>query len=140
VGLSGPPAVYCASGASWAFRCGAGGIGAATVRRSPISCACHFIIRVLPLALATACATSILEEFDRRIVTYAGHPEAEAVAGLGVPNPTYGGNGHRLRQNKFARPPSIQPPFPHWTRIQRKGRAWHCHRHGLRTRRVWRFR
>jgi hypothetical protein len=37
------------------------------------------------LALATACATGITEELDRRIATYVGRPEAEAVAGLGVP-------------------------------------------------------
>jgi hypothetical protein len=77
-----------------------------------MSCACHLILASLSLAIVAGCATSTTKEFDRRIATYVGRPEAEVVAGLGVPSRTYEGDGRRLLQYGFARPslaPTILP-------------------------------
>ena len=67
---------------------------------------------LLLLAAATACASGSPEEFDRRMATYVGRPEADLVAGMGVPNRTYEAEGRRLLQYEFASPapgPSIAP-------------------------------
>ena len=77
-------------------------MNAATRRAAPL----------LLLLLAGACASGSPEEFDRRMGTYVGRPEADLVSGLGVPNRTYEAEGRRLLQYEFARPsatPAITP-------------------------------
>jgi hypothetical protein len=66
----------------------------------------------LLLALPAACSTATPEAFDRRMATFVGRPEAEVVAGLGVPSRTYDGDGRRLLQYEFARPSSAPAVFP----------------------------
>src|SRR5438105_4235630 len=66
----------------------------------------------LILLLTAACSTGTVQEFDRRMTTYVGRPEADVVAGLGVPSRTYDGDGRRLLQYEFIQPsrsPAIMP-------------------------------
>jgi hypothetical protein len=72
----------------------------------------HIIVALLPLALVAACSTGTTQEFDRRIATYVGRPEADVVAGLGVPSRTYDGDGRRLLQYEFTRPSSTPAILP----------------------------
>jgi hypothetical protein len=67
---------------------------------------------LLPLLLAACGSAGTTAEFDRRIGTYVGRPEAEVVANLGVPNRTYEADGRRLLQYEFARPSSRPAVFP----------------------------
>jgi hypothetical protein len=67
---------------------------------------------LLPLVLASACSSGTSQEFDRRMSTYMGRPEADVVAGLGVPSRTYDGDGRRLLQYEFARPSSSPAILP----------------------------
>ncbi len=71
----------------------------------------HRLLVLLPLLLA-ACSSGTTAEFDRRIGTYVGRPEADVVANLGVPSRTYEGDGRRLLQYEFARPSSRPAVFP----------------------------
>jgi hypothetical protein len=66
------------------------------------------------VSLIAGCApTATVEAFDQRIGTYVGHPEAEVIRGLGVPNRTYDDpSGRRLLQYDFLSPatgPSVVP-------------------------------
>ena len=65
------------------------------------------------LALLSACAfTAGPEDFDRRMSTYVGRPEAELVAGLGVPSRAHEVEGRRLLAYEFsgaASSPGIVP-------------------------------
>lgn len=70
------------------------------------------LLPVILLILATACSTGSPAEFDRRMATWVGHPEAEVVNALGVPTRTYEGDGRRLLQYEFARPSSTPAIFP----------------------------
>jgi hypothetical protein len=77
-----------------------------------MSCARRLILASLSLAMVAGCATGATEEFDQRIASYVGRPEAEVVAGLGVPSRTYGGDGRRLLQYEFTRPFSAPAVLP----------------------------
>ena len=64
------------------------------------------------LVLLGACASGDPAEFDRRLTTYVGRPEADLISGLGVPSRTYDGDGRRLLQYDFVQPapgPGIVP-------------------------------
>jgi hypothetical protein len=74
---------------------------AAAVSESLMSCARRIILASLSLAMVAGCATGTTEEFDHRIATCVGRPEAAVVAGLGVPSRTYEGNGGRLLQYEW---------------------------------------
>jgi len=68
--------------------------------------------RLAALALLGACASRTPEAFDQRMTTFIGRPEAELVAGLGVPSRSYEANGRRLLQWDFVQPspgPAIYP-------------------------------
>ena len=88
------------------------GHGAAAVSEFPMPRTRRHLIALLPLALTAACSTGSPEEFDRRIATYVGRPEADVVAGLGIPSRAYDGDGRRLLQYDFARPSSIPAILP----------------------------
>ena len=75
-------------------------------------CRRRFAASLLPLVLAAACSSATPQEFDRRIGSYVGHPEADVVAALGVPSRTYDGDGRRLLQYEFARPSSLPTILP----------------------------
>ena len=68
---------------------------------------------LLALALLAGCAASPgPEDFDRRMSAYVGRPEADLVAGLGVPSRTYEAEGRRLLAFEFtstAASPAIVP-------------------------------
>jgi hypothetical protein len=70
------------------------------------------LLLLLPLLLAACASGGTTAEFDRRIGTYVGRPEADVVANLGVPSRTYEGDGRRLLQYEFARPSSRPAIFP----------------------------
>lgn len=72
----------------------------------------HRLLVLLPLLLAACASSGTTAEFDRRIGTYVGRPEADVVANLGVPNRTYEADGRRLLQYEFARPSSRPAIFP----------------------------
>ncbi|MDO9708986.1 hypothetical protein [Paracraurococcus lichenis] len=65
------------------------------------------------LALLGACGDSRTPQaFDQRMTAYVGRPEAELVAGLGVPSRTYDADGRRLLQWDFLQPgagPAVYP-------------------------------
>lgn len=68
--------------------------------------------RLLILGLLAGCASASPEEFDRRMAGYVGRPEADLIAGLGVPQRTYDGDGRRLLHYDLSRPsrsPAIWP-------------------------------
>ncbi len=44
--------------------------------------------------------------------TFVGRPEADVIAGLGVPHRTYDGDGRRLLQYEFVRPSPAPAVFP----------------------------
>jgi hypothetical protein len=70
------------------------------------------ISRLAALALLSACASRTPEAFDQRMTPYIGRPEAELVAGLGVPSRSYEADGRRLLQWDFIQQssgPSIYP-------------------------------
>jgi hypothetical protein len=74
-------------------------------------------IRSIPslaaLALLGACGTSQTPQaFDQKMTTYVGKPEAELVAGLGVPTRTYEADGRRLLQWDFVQPSSAPAIYP----------------------------
>jgi hypothetical protein len=77
-----------------------------------MSCTGRFILALLSLAMLAGCATGTTEDFDQRIASYVGRPEAEVVAGLGVPSRTYEGDGRRLLQYEFVRPSSAPAFLP----------------------------
>jgi hypothetical protein len=85
---------------------------ATAISETSMSCARRLILASLSLAMVAGCATGTPEEFDRRIATYVGRPEADVVAGLGVPSRTYEGDGRRLLQYEFARPSSAPAILP----------------------------
>ncbi|MDN3568501.1 hypothetical protein ACFQY5_16550 [Paeniroseomonas aquatica] len=61
---------------------------------------------------AAACSSGTPQEFDRRAASFVGRPEADVVAGFGVPSRTYDGDGRRLLQYELATPsaaPAIRP-------------------------------
>jgi hypothetical protein len=70
------------------------------------------ITRLAALALVGACASRTPEAFDQRMTTYIGRPEAELVAGLGVPNRSYDAEGRRLLQWDFVQPSSSPAIYP----------------------------
>ncbi len=72
----------------------------------------HRLLLLLPLLLAACGSSGTTAEFDRRIGTYVGRPEADVVANLGVPSRTYEADGRRLLQYEFARPSSRPAVFP----------------------------
>lgn len=62
--------------------------------------------------VASACSSGTTQEFDRRAASFVGRPEADLVAGFGVPSRTYDGDGRRLLQYELATPsatPAIRP-------------------------------
>jgi hypothetical protein len=70
------------------------------------------ISRLAALSLLGACASRTPEAFDQRMTSYIGRPEAELVAGLGVPSRSYEAGGRRLLQWDFMQQssgPSIYP-------------------------------
>ncbi|TCZ54274.1 hypothetical protein [Roseicella aquatilis] len=68
---------------------------------------------LIALALLGACAdTRTPQAFDQRMAGFVGRPEAELVAGLGVPSRTYEADGRRLLQWDFLQPnpgPALYP-------------------------------
>lgn len=65
------------------------------------------------LALLGACGDSRTPQaFDQRMTSYVGRPEAELVAGLGVPTRTYESDGRRLLQWDFVQPASGPAVYP----------------------------
>ncbi|MBL6457255.1 hypothetical protein JMJ55_18120 [Belnapia sp. T6] len=70
------------------------------------------LLPLLALSLLAACASGTTEEFDRRIATYIGRPEADVVGNLGVPSRTYDGDGRRLLQYDIFRPSSSPAIIP----------------------------
>jgi hypothetical protein len=62
--------------------------------------------------LLAGCASGSTEEFDRRVATYVGRPEADVIAGLGVPNRTYDGDGRRLLQYDILQPSAAPSVYP----------------------------
>lgn len=73
----------------------------------------RFIPALGALALLGACGTSQTPQaFDQRMTSFIGRPEAELVAGLGVPTRTYEAEGRRLLQWDFVQPnpgPAVIP-------------------------------
>ncbi len=64
------------------------------------------------ILLAACAATAGPEDLDRRMSAYVGRPEADLVAGLGVPSRTYEAQGRRLLAYEFggtATSPAIVP-------------------------------
>jgi hypothetical protein len=70
------------------------------------------ISRLAALTLLGACASRTPEAFDQRMTTYVGRPEAELVAGLGVPSRSYEADGRRLLQWDFLRQSSAPAIYP----------------------------
>ncbi len=60
-------------------------------------------VRLAILGLLAGCASTSPAEFDRRMTTYIGRPEADLIAGLGVPQRTYDSDGQRLLHYDLAR-------------------------------------
>lgn len=68
--------------------------------------------RLAALALLGACASRTPEAFDQRMTTFIGRPEAELVAGLGVPSRSYEADGRRLLQWDFLQQSSAPAIYP----------------------------
>ena len=65
------------------------------------------------LGLLAACADSRTPQaFDQRMSGFVGRPEAELVAGLGVPSRTYEADGRRLLQWDFLQPSTTPAVYP----------------------------
>ena len=65
------------------------------------------------LGLLAACADSRTPQaFDQRMSGFVGRPEAELVAGLGVPSRTYDADGRRLLQWDFLQPSTSPAVYP----------------------------
>jgi hypothetical protein len=69
-------------------------------------------VRLAILGLLAGCASTSPAEFDRRMTTYIGRPEADLIAGLGVPQRTYDGDGQRLLHYDLSRPSSTPSVWP----------------------------
>ncbi|MBK1660294.1 hypothetical protein [Paracraurococcus ruber] len=70
-------------------------------------------LRSVPLLLAlAACASQTPQAFDQRMTGFVGKPEAELVAGLGVPTRSYEADGRRLLQWDFVQPSSAPAVYP----------------------------
>jgi hypothetical protein len=69
-------------------------------------------VRLAVLGLLAGCAGTSPVEFDRRMTTYIGRPEADLIAGLGVPQRTYDGDGRRLLHYDLSRPSSTPSVWP----------------------------
>lgn len=68
---------------------------------------------VLALMLLGACADSRTPQaFDQRMAGFVGRPEADLVAGLGVPSRTYDADGRRLLQWDFLQPSTTPAVYP----------------------------
>jgi hypothetical protein len=64
-------------------------------------------------ALLAACADSRTPQaFDQRMTGFIGKPEAELVAGLGVPSRSYDADGRRLLQWDFLQPSTTPAVYP----------------------------
>jgi hypothetical protein len=70
------------------------------------------ISRLAALMLLGACASRTPEAFDQRMTTYIGRPEADLVAGLGVPSRSYEADGRRLLQWDFVQQSSAPAIYP----------------------------
>lgn len=70
------------------------------------------ISRVVALALLGACGSRTPEAFDQRMMSYVGRPEAELVAGLGVPSRSYEADSRRLLQWDFIQQSSAPSIYP----------------------------
>jgi hypothetical protein len=68
---------------------------------------------ILALMLLGACADSRTPQaFDQRMAGFVGRPEAELVAGLGVPGRSYEADGRRLLQWDFLAPSTSPALYP----------------------------
>ena len=70
------------------------------------------ISQLVALALLGACASRTPEAFDQRMTPYVGRPEAELVAGLGVPSRSHEADGRRLLQWDFLQQSSSPSIYP----------------------------
>ena len=70
------------------------------------------ISRLAALTLLGACASRTPQAFDQRMASFVGRPEAELVAGLGVPSRSYEADGRRLLQWDFLQQSTTPAVYP----------------------------